>query len=325
MLSLFHRTKESPLRFRILAAAAVAGLLALFAPSVASAATCIPGTDPVPATYATEYQYQRTVPAVGEPEITNPDYVAPQDAQGEPTIVVQVPNPDYIAPVDHPAKYATHYQWKWWGWVDHGATTWTDGTYPTFNQNIFPGEWRKNGQTKPVEVEKAWTSPAVGTPTIDQVQPNPDYIPAVEESGTPTIPNPDYRPAHDETSEWIELPGVPEGDGWTVLDERQGRELTPAVAGTDPVCTEDPVVVIPTDPTDPPVVVDPVVAPVVPEIQPVPTAVAVEAPQALSAAPATQDDQLAVTGSETTAWWIIAITAILVGAAALTARKLGRR
>lgn len=50
-----------------------------------------------------------------------------------------------VAEVSH-----VEYQWKWWGWVDHGVTVWTDGSYPSADANKWGGEWKKNGKERKV-------------------------------------------------------------------------------------------------------------------------------------------------------------------------------
>lgn len=41
-------------------------------------------------------------------------------------------------------------QWKWWGYVGHGTTVWTDGSYPSAPANPYPGDWRLNGKERKV-------------------------------------------------------------------------------------------------------------------------------------------------------------------------------
>lgn len=316
----------------------------------------IPAVDTIPAQ-----------PAIGEPtiEIANPDYVAPTytpgwtehvpaaytPAVGTPTIEVERENPDYVPAVPertevihheaetkvvhheavtkyHEEVSHTEYQWKWWGYAQHGKTTWTDGTYPDHKPNSAPGEWRKNGNTKKVVDQEAWTetikeawdetvvvkdawdetvtipgTPAVGEPTIWVTIDNPDYV------------APTYVPAHDiehapvytpavgtpkitvENPDYVaateEIPGTPAvGEPTLVVDN-------PEYVAERSEVIEHEAVVCPTDKPEAP------------------------KPQARGAAAAADDTEtLAQTGGGSDALWAIAgLGMIAAGGAAVAIRR----
>lgn len=161
-------------------------------------------TDEAPSAYpgCTPTEGREATPAIGEPTVTipNPDYVpateaqgpetidAPnpahipaQPAQGEPTIVVTVPNPAYQPAWDETVITGTLYR--------HSVLFW--------ETKVFPPNANPHGWVKVRDVTEVVHHDAVGSPTIEQEQPNPAYVPATEAVGPETIsvPNPDYVPA----------------------------------------------------------------------------------------------------------------------------------
>jgi hypothetical protein len=153
---------------------------------------CVPteGSEAVPAQYAVEAQFLRTVavPAIGEPTVPNPLYVAPQ--------------------AEVPATYATEYQFVHFLDVLRLAPRWHED--PKWN----PGKgWVATGLTR--------SGPGV----TREVSP---YTPPVQEQGTPTIRNLDYQPPTTRTEEaWVETPGAPEGEGWAASGlTRSGEGIT---------------------------------------------------------------------------------------------------
>lgn len=224
-----------------------------------------------------------------------------------PAVTETVEHPAVTHTVDHPAIYETvivkpavpevkelshmEFQWKWWGYVNHGQTVWTDGSYPTENPNKWAGEWKLNGKERKV-VDRAY-SPAVPAVTEERL---------VKAAWTETVVD---QEAWTETivleEAYTEVVVITEAWTETVVIKEAYTEVVPDIEHPAVECpvVEPPVEEPPVE--EPPVVVPPVVTPEVPVVTPVvvvPTTPIAAAPAAVTPVAVNSEKELAYTGGE---------------------------
>lgn len=196
--------------------------------------------------------YVPEVVEVGTPTIPNPAYVGPStkhhDAEyATDYLYVKQVKGIWQQQTGHGRWQDTGEAFDWETWSGN-STRWEGPNFtetgPHNSVQSTEGKKRKvsttyryvqTGQTRQgAETKAAWDEPIPGNGEPETI-PNEAYVAPQPAVGEPTVdqeqPNPDYLPEHPETTGWVEQ--TPEGEGWEVFDTRVVTDVE-AVLGTDP-------------------------------------------------------------------------------------------